>query len=230
MAGLERNRGLLRELGSQGVIDALLRQGASTRVELAQRLGLSKQTISAIVRDLEHAGWVAEVGQTSGGVGRRAVRYALRAGAAHVVGVDLGSTQVRAALADLVGRVLAEEAVATDPRGGEAVAAQLAGLCLAVAERAGVPWDGVHAVVVGSPGVPRADTGALLLAPQLPGFDRLPLGRVLAEQLGCAVRVENDANLAAVGESWQGSARGVDDFVFVAIGNGIGMGLVLDGE
>src|SRR3954453_15792705 len=122
MAGLERNRGLLRELGSQGVIDALLRQGASTRVELAQRLGLSKQTISAIVRDLEHAGWVAEVGQTSGGLGRRGVRYALRAGAAHVRGVDLGGTRVRVALADLVGQVLAEDAADTDGRGGTAVA------------------------------------------------------------------------------------------------------------
>src|SRR3954464_8161174 len=146
MAGFEANRGLLRELGSQGVIDALLREGARTRVELAQRLGLSKQTISAIVRDLEHAGWVAEVGQTSGGLGRRAVRYALRAGAAHVVGVDLGSTRVRAALADLVGQVLAEDDVATDLRGGEALADQVAALCHASAETAGVPWDGVHAV------------------------------------------------------------------------------------
>src|SRR3954463_12698331 len=117
MAGFEANRGLLRELGSQGVIDALLRQGASTRVELAQRLGLSKQTISAIVRDLEHAGWVAEVGQTSGGLARRPVRSARGAGAAHVVGVDLGSTRVRAALADLVGRVVAEDAAPTDPKG-----------------------------------------------------------------------------------------------------------------
>jgi predicted NBD/HSP70 family sugar kinase len=230
MANLDGNRGILRELGSQGVIDVLMRQGASTRVELAQRLGLSKQTISAIVRDLEHAGWVAEVGQTRGGVGRRAVRYALRADAAHVVGVDLGGTRVRAAVADLVGRVVAEEVVATEPHGGEAVADQIAGLCRSVAREAGVAWTEIHAVVVGSPGVVQAATGVVVLAPQLPGFDRLPLGAVLGERLERPVRVENDANLAAVGESWQGSARGVDDFVFVAIGNGIGMGLVLDGE
>ncbi len=69
-----------------------------------------------------------------------------------------------------------------------------------------------------------------MTTPNIPGREGRPFGRELRERLGVAVTLENDVNLAAVGERWAGVARGVDDFAFLSVGTGMGMGLVLGGE
>src|SRR6266571_1310141 len=69
-----------------------------------------------------------------------------------------------------------------------------------------------------------------LTTPNIPGLEGRAFGRELGEQLGIDISLENDVNLAAVGERWAGVARGVDDFAFLSIGTGMGMGLVLGGE
>ncbi|HEV7898590.1 MAG TPA: ROK family protein [Planosporangium sp.] len=147
-----------------------------------------------------------------------------------VAGVDLGGTKVRAALADLTGRIMAEDVVSTDPRGGTAVAEQIVTLIRSLASRAGVDWTDIRATAVGSPGVPDPETGAIDLSPNISSFDSLDLRRELAERLGHPVVLDNDVNLAAFGEQRMGSGREHRDFVFVAVGTGIGMGIVVNGE
>ena len=86
-------------------------------------------------------------------------------------------------------------------------------------------------VVVGVPGVVDAEGGGRLrLATNIPGLEGRPFGAELRERLGLPVSLENDINLAAVGERWLGIARGVDDFAFLSVGTGLGAGLVLRGE
>src|SRR3954447_26883017 len=87
------------------VIERLLRGTPVSRAEIARSTGLSKQTISEVMRDLERDGWVAEDGQIQGSVGRSAVTYALRSDAAFVLGIDLGGTKLHVALADLQGHI-----------------------------------------------------------------------------------------------------------------------------
>lgn len=203
-----------------------MREGPISRAQLAQQLGLSKPTVSAIVRDLEDAGWVHASGRLSGGIGRTAVSYEVQPSAASVVGVDLGGTRVRAAVCGLDGEILAEREQATAPSRDAAVLDQIARL---VTELAGESTGRLFAVAVGTPGVVDPSSGRLRLVPNLPGLAGVAAAAELEERLGLPVTVENDVNLAALGEHWQGSRAELRDFVFIAVGTGIGMGIVLDG-
>jgi predicted NBD/HSP70 family sugar kinase len=148
----------------------------------------------------------------------------------HVAGVDLGGTKVRAALADLTGHIVAEDVVTTDPRGGTAVAEQIVTLIRSLASRAGVDWTDIRASAVGSPGVRNPETGAMDRSPNIPSLDEFDIRAELVRRLGHPVVLDNDVNMAAFGEQHSGSGRDHRDFVFVAVGTGIGMGIVVNGE
>jgi predicted NBD/HSP70 family sugar kinase len=147
-----------------------------------------------------------------------------------VLGVDLGGTKVRAALADASGAVLAEMTAATDGRGGRHVVEQIAVLARSLVTTVGATTARVRATAVGTPGVPDAQSGTLGLSPNIDGLSSVSLRDELAAELGHPVVLDNDVTAAAVGERWAGSARGCDDFVFVAVGTGTGMGIVSGGR
>lgn len=147
-----------------------------------------------------------------------------------VLGVDLGGTKVRAAIADGSGAVLAEMTAATDGRGGRHVVEQIAVLARSLVDSAGATTARVRATAVGTPGVPDAQSGTLGLSPNVDGLAAVSLRDELADRLGHPVVLDNDVTAAAVGERWAGCARGCEDFVFVAVGTGIGMGIVSGGR
>ncbi|WP_400994773.1 ROK family protein [Agromyces sp. GXQ0307] len=158
-----------------------------------------------------------------------------------VVGIDLGGTKVRAGIAGLdsgdggdggdgpeTRTALAVVEQATVHGGGRALATQIVDvvheLCAAVAS----PVAAVRAVGVGGAGVPVEARGGFDHAPNLGDLVSFRLADDLALALGCTVALENDANVAALGELAAGVGAAHDDFAFVSIGTGIGMGLVLD--
>lgn len=142
-----------------------------------------------------------------------------------VIGVDLGGTQLRAVLIDREGTILAyqrtDTAAAAGPNG---VIAQIEQL---VAEVKGTVADGdVLGVGVGTPGPIDPATGVVMEAPNLSGWNNIPLKAILEQRLGLPVTVGNDANAAAVGEWRFGGGKGCRDFVYVTISTGIGGGVV----
>jgi predicted NBD/HSP70 family sugar kinase len=147
----------------------------------------------------------------------------------YVAGVDLGGTKVRAALADFTGQIVAEDVASTDPRGGTAVAEQIVTLVRSLAARAGVDWADIRASAVGSPGAHNPETGTIDLSPNISSFDTVDIRQELVRRLGHPVVLDNDVNMAAFGEQRMGNGRHHRDFVFVAVGTGIGMGIVVNG-
>jgi predicted NBD/HSP70 family sugar kinase len=220
----------VRQLSVRSIMEAFLRGGAISRAELARRTGLSKQTASEVVRALTDQGLVRTHGQTRGVLGRSAVTYTLDSRAAFVAGIDLGGTKLRLALADLAGNLVGEDVEPTDPRGGLHVVEQVAGLARRIAAGAGVPTGALRGATLGSPGVLDPRTGSIGIAPNIPGFDRLDVRGALGTALGCGVAMENDVNLAARGEHFQGCCTDARDFVFIALGTGVGMGIFSDGR
>ena len=140
----------------------------------------------------------------------------------HLLGVDLGATNLRVALGDGRGAILAraDEPV---PASGEALAARVAALGRALA---GDAWDQVRGAGVGVPGIPAGDGFEGLIAGAA-GLTGAPLRRLLEDALDMPVALENDLNLAAVAEQ---RARGVADLAFVGVGTGVGMGIVAGGR
>ena len=212
------------------VVQAITTYGPISRASVAKMTGLSKQTVSEVVSTLEDDGWVRTVGRTAGNVGRRAVVYEIVPEAALVASVDLGGTKVRAALCNLSGAVVAEASEPTSQNGGEAVVDQIARLIVRVADRESIPTEKIRVAVVGVPGVLEQGTGNVKMAPNIAGIDLIDFPATLEQRLGVEVLVENDVNLAALGEHWMTDQGNRDNLVFLSVGTGIGAGMVINGQ
>jgi glucokinase len=147
---------------------------------------------------------------------------------APAIGIDLGGTQVRAAVVEGA-RVLARAAEPTDAAGGPAaVLGQIERLMEQVLPRSA--WSGLAGLGVSAPGPLDTDTGTVLNIPTLPGWDGLPLRDLLAERTGLPVVLENDGIAAAFGEWRHGAGQGLRHLVYVTVSTGIGGGVVVDGR
>jgi predicted NBD/HSP70 family sugar kinase len=220
---------LSKQYSRRVVAEELLHQAPLSRAALARATGLSKQTMSLVIAELEAEGWVRSVGISRGAVGRTAVSYDLARDAAFSIGVDLGGTKVSLAIADLVGETIAEVTEPTEPRGGVHVFHQVHELARRLAATRGLDFSRAHSVVVGMPGVVDPETGAVQLVPNIRGLSSISAPKVLADLFGQPVVIENDVNLAMFGEAWRGCAQGAQDAALLAIGTGVGLGLIVNG-
>ncbi len=148
----------------------------------------------------------------------------------HVLGVDLGGSNLRVALGDRSGRTVADTAAPTARGDAQAVVAQLTDLSRQLAESAEVDWSRIAGMAVGVPGVVQVDGSELRLAPNLPPFADMDVAAALAERLALPVVLDNDVNMATLAEQRHGLGVGVPDFVFIAVGTGVGMGIVASGR
>ncbi|MFB9234155.1 ROK family protein [Plantactinospora siamensis] len=218
---------LLRALNDRAALELLLARGPLTRAQLGELTGLSKVTASQLVERLEERGLVSRVGEQAGGRGPNAQLYAVRAGSAHVVGVDVGPDRVVAVCADLAGAVVGRVEQSTgdtdDPVG------VVHNAVVQAAGSAQAQLATVRRVVLGTPGLVDPATGDITFAFNLPRWHRGLLA-ALREDLRTPVVFENDVNLAAVAEAQSGAARDVDDFVLLWAGGGVGLAIVLGGR
>ena len=222
---------MLRLLSGQRIADALFaaHPGRMSRAEIARATGLSKPTVSALMADMESVGLVrlAEDSARSGSIGRPAALYELVPSARHCVVADVGATTLRAGLADLLGNVVEEAVVETGPDARTALE-RLVQAVTPMLEAAGSPC---HAVCVGVPGIYRPELDRVEQSLSLPGFDDVAVAQLLGDEFGARVFVENDVNLAALGElTCLDDEEGGGDFAAVFAGTGIGLGLVVGGE
>lgn len=220
-----------RRLNRQRLLEAVRRSGPISRADLAKKTRLSPPTVSALVEDLVHeVGLLHEVGIGTSKGGRPPIMLQFNAEFGYLVGVDVGSRTLRVALTDLQGKVLARHQEPTDSSSGTATLDQIYAAVDEVFRRARRPRAKLYAVGIGAPGMTDVNTGRVINAVNLPGWVDVPLRELAEAQLKAPVRVDNDANMAALGERWLGCARHIDDFVFIALGAGVGAGVVVGGR
>jgi predicted NBD/HSP70 family sugar kinase/DNA-binding CsgD family transcriptional regulator len=221
---------LLKHLNERTVLEAIRAGAPISRAEISRRAGISKPTVSLALQSLLDAALVREARHGPDGPSYGAVFFEPIPDAAFVLGLDLGARFLRGAVCDLAGEIRARQDI--ELRGADADGAlrAIGRLHASLVEAASLPVERIDGVVLGVPGVIDVTTGTLqLTTPNIPGLEGRQFGQDL-RQLGVVVTLENDVNLAAVGERWAGAARGVDDFAFLSVGTGTGMGLVLGGE
>ncbi|MFN7010157.1 MAG: ROK family protein [Allorhizobium sp.] len=229
MGFAENGPPVLRQLSVRAVVDVLLRQGPSSRVELARQTGISKQTMSDIIRTLEEGGYVRATGVVGGRVGRNAVTYELSPDIGYVAGAEVGASTVRLALADITGTVIAEcEEKAVDRDIGLLIG-QVGTMLRVLAARSGIDYAKIAVAAIATPGVVDPVTGGLRYAPNVAVADTIDLRACCKAVLGCDVVIENDVKAALIGEAWQGAAAGSAFNVFVQLGTGIGLGVMQGG-
>ncbi|MDH6220864.1 putative NBD/HSP70 family sugar kinase [Streptomyces pseudovenezuelae] len=224
------NRQRLRSTNERLLLDRLRSAGAASRAQLARDTGLSKPTVSSALAALAAAGLVHEVGTHAPERGRTAVLYAPDPAAGYALGVDVGRSWLRVAVADLDGSVIARTDVRNRARSSGAMADLVVGAARQIVASSGVdPAEVVHGVV-GTPGVYDEKRRRVRYAMHLPGWGRAGLIDRMGEELGIPLEVHNDANLAALGEYTYGVGAGSRLFAYILIGTGLGMGVVAEGK
>jgi predicted NBD/HSP70 family sugar kinase len=221
---------LLRDLNERTVLEAIRARAPISRAEISRRVGISKPTVSIALGSLLEAGLVRETRAAGNGKTYGATFFEPVPEAALVLGLDIGARFLRGAVCDLRGTVRARQDVELAGAGVETVIAAAAELRARLLALADLRADGLDGVVAGVPGVVEPGSGRIALAENVPGLEGMQIGARLRDRLGVPVTVENDVNLAAVGERWRGVAQGVDDFAFLSVGTGLGAGLILRGE
>lgn len=208
----------------------LLREGSASRAGLSRKTGLSKQTMSEVIRLLTERGWVRESGMISGGIGRSAVRYEVDADAGFVLGLDLGASTLRASVANIAGAIVRENEMPADPQGGMRLIEQIGALKSGILADANVPTGRLLQATVAIPGVMDPATGRLSLAPNLDDMGTIDVASSIRQILDCKVTFENDVNAGAIGEYWETPQSQTEHYAFVSIGTGVGLGILIDGK
>lgn len=219
-----------RQLSVRAIMETVLRRGATSRAEMAKLTGLSRQTTTQVVLELERDGWLQVSGRMQGPLGRSAPTYEINPASAFVLGIRLEGSVLQMALADLRGAVVAEVSEPTEPRGGLAVVDQVGRLFGVLTTQSRVSRSAVRLAVMGSPGVVDPKSGHIDIAPSIPHLGDINVVEALRTELGLPLSIENGVKLAALGELWQGVARGKRNFAYFGIGSGVGMGIVADGR
>ncbi|WP_280888618.1 ROK family transcriptional regulator [Streptomyces sp. LBL] len=217
-------------VGLPKVLDLVVSGEATSRAELARRTGLARSTVGQQVEHLVGHGILREIESSESVRGRppRVLTLSPRAGTIAVADIDTLASQV--AIADLGGRVLAQETVVIPIEAGpQAVLEAVTEELLNLLERCGRDPDRVREVVVGLPAPVDPQRGCAVRPTGMPGWDGFPVAEWLRSRFHAPAVVDNDANLMAVGEAAQDQVD--TPLLCIKIGAGIGVGIITaDGE
>jgi predicted NBD/HSP70 family sugar kinase len=220
----------MRQVNRSVVLDLIRETDTISRPELARRSGLTKPTVAAIVEELIRDDVVRELGYTTsaGSGGRPARLLELNADAAAYLGVDFGVEQTLVAIADGRGAI---RSVVTAPstKSPDRAIAGLPELVASALKTSRLPRARLQAVGASVPGLIDQTTGQCKLAPNL-GWKEYPLRSELERVLRRPVVVTNITQTAAIAEGRLGAARGVQAFIWLYLGSGVGSGIVLKGR
>ncbi len=238
MSPLRRgNRDLIKDLNRNLVLNLIKSRGPISRVELARISGLSPATISSITGDFIDMGLVHEMGQGESTGGRRPVMLRLNHKAGFVVGVKLMEHKVATAVTDLDAEVLYHQVATlkTDGRRSrrspepEKLLQELTRVIESTIDESHVEPERLLGIGVGMAGVVDAEQGLSRFSPFF-GWEGVQIAQPLADHFGLEVYLENDVNTLTIAEQWFGYGHGVDHFLVVTVGRGIGAGLVANGQ
>jgi glucokinase len=208
----------------------ILRDGKPrTRTELSAMTGLARSTVALRIDALMRLGLVGPVGDAVSTGGRPSSQFAIAASGRVVLAVDVGASHVRIAVSDLTGRIQAETGesiLVTD--GPEAVLGWVVTAARELLEGLGREAGDLLAIGIGLPGPVEHSTGRPINPPIMPGWDRFDVPGWFRGSFDCAVLVDNDVNIMALGErelAWPD----VDHLIFVKVATGIGSGVISGG-
>ncbi len=225
---------LVREINLSVIMRRLLEHASLSRASLAEVTGLNKSTVSSLVQQLIDMNFVHETGFSSSGVGRPPIMLELNPQAGYIVSCELGVDFISVLCANFGGEVIwrmKENTVGA--QGQDAIMSRVLALLHQAADCGAsrcVGCGGLLGVAVGVPGLVEQATGTLLFAPNLQWRD-VPVRDILSGAFdGVPVFVDNEANMAALGETLFGAAKGYNEVLYISAGVGVGGAVVRHGQ
>ena len=218
----------MRAINRSAILEIIRRESPISRTAIANRLGVSLPTVMRVVDELVEEGFVRLHGSTEWSGGRRRPLLEFNQTGYVVLGVDMGGTKLYGAISDLGGNILDEINVVHHGTQGEESFQALTSLIDALLDSPNLKGGRVRGIGVGAPGITYHKEGVVKWAYTL-GWKDFPLKARLAQRYALPIIVDNDVNLAALGEMWFGAGQKAQNMVLIAIGTGIGAGIILDG-
>ncbi|HUR08378.1 MAG TPA: ROK family transcriptional regulator [Nonomuraea sp.] len=223
----------MREVNAGAILRRLRTETSMSVSALAKAVGLSRQAVTRSLNALVAEGLVeyGSLDRDSSRAGRPAQLVRFRAEAGYVLGLSISPQDLRMAVSDLAGTVVATDAVQLGGgANGEQVVETLLSTVARTLDSAGITTGDLWFASVGTPGIVDPATGIIRLIPSMPGLTGDILPRRMEDALGCPIYLDNDVKLATQGERRRGAERREDSLVMVHWGERVGAGIVLNGE
>jgi N-acetylglucosamine repressor len=215
-----------RAHNSRLVLRTIYEREQISRADVARETRLTRTTVSDVVADLMDQGLVEEIGYGPSAGGKPPILLSVVADSRHLIGIDLASAEFRGAVVNLRGQIRQQINVPLDNRDGEAALALVYEM---VQNLMAATHSTLLGIGIGSPGLMDATNGIVRRSVNL-DWHNLPLRDLLEERFGLPVYVANDSQVAALGEYTFGDGPGEENLVVVKVGQGIGAGIVLNGQ
>ncbi|HER25443.1 MAG TPA: ROK family transcriptional regulator [Candidatus Atribacteria bacterium] len=214
------------------LLHLLLREDGISRVELSRITGLTKTTVSAIIKGFKDSSIVEESNQIfTGNIGKSPIPLHIRAEAVYSIGIHLSRQRVEALLMDAQMNIITSHIGEDYTRfGPEGIIDSLFISINKTMEYAKKKEINIGAIGIGVPGPLDAQSGLVKQPPKLKGWKDVPLGSIVQKEYGIPVWIENDANVCALAEKWLGSGRKIHNFIYILINEGIGAGVIIKDE
>ncbi|MGG5252781.1 ROK family transcriptional regulator [Neobacillus sp. SM06] len=221
---------LMKSMNRSVILNSIREKGPISRAEIAKQTGLTPPTVSNLVKELLQAEMVMEqrLGESSGG--RKPTLLTLNSERFHVIGLDVGSHDIKIILTTITGKVLKK---ATEPIPPDITNEKLLSFIIesihSLTSTDEIDETKIIGIGVGMHGIVDVEKGVSILAPNLK-LKNIPIKEVLEKEFNWIVKVENDARVMGLGELWFGHGAGVNSFVCINVGRGIGAGIVMNGK
>jgi glucokinase len=218
----------MRAINRSAILDFIRRKGPTYRTAIAQELHLGLPTVTRIVDMLIKDGLVILTGKKEFSGGRRRPLLELNAKENVIIGIDLGDANMYGAITDLSGNIFDEKTLENQPTTAEDSYNRLVKLVTVLMKNEKISGRRILGLGVGTQGLTQNLEGIILQDPNQK-WENYPLKQKLADDFGLPIVIDNDVNLAALGEHWFGVGQNVSNMVFITVGKGIGAGIILDG-
>ncbi|MFJ5717937.1 ROK family protein [Neobacillus sp. NPDC093127] len=212
------------------ILQCILEYAPVSRAEIAGKMKISKPTVSLLVDELIQENWIFEKGNgesTSQG-GRRPIHLYFNEKAAYIIGTDIGGTKVKMVISDLNGNIVATSSFQTEHYLNTGLLKKMAKEIGIMIQKNEIDQQKILGMGVGVPGITET-TGIVVEAPSL-NWIRYPFIKEAERYLSFPIYMDNDVNVAALGEQWLGNAKQKENVLFMAIGTGIGSGIIIHNQ
>lgn len=230
---MKKDKGTLaamRNINRVNILDLIKNNNQISRAEIAKKLGMSKSAVSSIVDDLLKENLVREMsmGESTPKGGRRAINLHFVPDSKYALGIDIGAAKTTAIVTDLLGNIIFRKKFPSS-KSNTSTLENISHELQTFLSDLDIDKSKIVGTGIGAPGTVDFHTGELLLAPGLQ-IKKVNLKQYFKDILPQPIFVDNDVNMAVIGEQWIGNARNLKNIILIAIGTGIGAGIILEGK
>jgi glucokinase len=221
----------LKYLNKKKILQFLRKKSGISRAEISATLSISKPTVSLIVDELINEDWVHEEESSSSSAlgGRKPIHLFFNPNAKFIIGIDIGGTNIEIGILNVEGEVVSFDKLDTQVGLKNGLINEICSSVKTLIYEANIPKSKIMSVGVGAPGITDSDKGIVLEAPSL-RWVNFNLKEKLEMQLSLPVYVDNDVNIAVLGEQWKGKAKDAEHVILITLGTGVGCGIIVNGQ